>query len=108
MGYQWFARLLLEGQICAKLKVIRPYLQHRPQIITDDKYALVSNKAVVALVDRLKEYKIASIARLRLSLVNNSKFLVPEFKLWIYNIKHFMLKKIWPPIDEKVPLCSLS
>eukprot|EP01083_Nonionella_stella_P074903 203332_1 len=48
--FGWFARLLLEGEIFTDLKCIKPYLQYRPTIITDNQYSMVSNKAVIALV----------------------------------------------------------
>merc|ERR1719242_692669 len=59
MRYRWFARFLLEGQIFGELKRITPYLQHRPRIITEGKYAS-TNQAVVFLVDKLRECRIDS------------------------------------------------
>ena len=95
--YQWFARLLLQGEIFKDLKSITPYLQHRPSIITDNKYSIVSNKAVIGLISKLEEHKIDTKHKLKLSLTKNPKFLFNELKLWMYNIKHYVLKKVWPP-----------
>eukprot|EP01084_Bolivina_argentea_P089294 161148_1 len=95
--YYWFARLLLEGQIFEDLKCIKPYLQYRPNIITDDKYSCVSNKAVIGLIDKLKEYKIDSKHKLKLSFIKNQNFLYDELKMFMYNIKQYVLKKVWPP-----------
>ena len=95
--YQWFARCLLQGDIFDDLKCIKPYLQYRPHIITDDKYATVSNKAVIALISTLQQNDVDTKLKFELALARNSKFLLQELLMWVYKIKQYVLRKAWPP-----------
>ena len=95
LRYQWFARLLLKGEIFNDLKSIQPYLQYKPYIITDNNYSVISNRAVIGLISTLEEYKIDTKHKLKLSLTKNPKFLLDELKMWVFNIKHYLLKRIW-------------
>jgi len=91
---KYFARFLMAGEIFEDLKIIRPYLKFRPQMITDP---TCGNSAIINLILALEKANVESKQDLQLIWMNNPHFLQPEMEMCLHQIKRHMLHKSFPP-----------
>jgi ATP-dependent RNA helicase DHX37/DHR1 len=89
-----FARLLLEGSVCAWLKPFRPFLVRKPALLTEEMQA---TKAVRVLVDTMVSLRVSSRARLEecLGHAETAAALRKPVLAWINPIKHKVFLKAW-------------
>ncbi|KAL0979250.1 hypothetical protein UPYG_G00182780 [Umbra pygmaea] len=94
--YKLFARFLLEGQVCPKLKQHSSYLLSNPTIMTKTWAKL--QPRTEALLGALVSEKADCRDMLLSAWKNNDKFLLSAYYQWIPESKHQDVAKSWPPI----------
>uniref|UniRef100_A0A6Q2ZP66 RNA helicase n=1 Tax=Esox lucius TaxID=8010 RepID=A0A6Q2ZP66_ESOLU len=94
--YKQFARFLLEGQVCPKLKQHSGYLLSNPTIMTKTWAKL--QPRTEALLGTLVSERVDCRDLLLSAWKKNNKFLLSAYCQWIPEAKHQDVAKSWPPI----------
>ncbi|XP_064793067.1 probable ATP-dependent RNA helicase DHX37 [Oncorhynchus masou masou] len=94
--YKLFAKFLLEGQVCPKLKQHSSYLLSNPSIMMKTWAKL--QPRTEALLGALVSERVDCRDALLSSWKNHDKFLLTAYCQWIPEAKHQDVAKSWPPI----------
>ncbi|KAF7666197.1 hypothetical protein LDENG_00117240 [Lucifuga dentata] len=94
--YKLFARFLLEGQVCPKLKKHTGHLLSNPSIMLKSWAKL--QPRTEALLGALVSNKVDCRDALLAVWKNNDKFLLPEYCQWLPEAMHQEVERSWPPV----------
>lgn len=94
--YKLFAKFLLEGEVCLKLKKNCSILLSNPSIMTKT-WAKLQPRTEALLVELVSE-KADCRDALLLAWKNNEKFLLSAYCQWLPEAVHQDVAKSWPPI----------
>ena len=95
--YRYFARFLLEGEIFPALAKYTAQLKNKPAILNKP----WSKARVVALLQPLIDHKVDTKAKLEAKWVENKRFLLDAYALWLDSDLHQELVASWPPVPIK-------
>uniref|UniRef100_A0AAV2MNS0 ATP-dependent RNA helicase DHX37-like C-terminal domain-containing protein n=1 Tax=Knipowitschia caucasica TaxID=637954 RepID=A0AAV2MNS0_KNICA len=94
--YKLFARFLLEGQICPKLKKHRAHLLSNPTIMLKT-WAKLQPRTEV-LLSALVSKKVNCREALTAVWKTEDKYLLSAYRQWIPESMHQDVAKCWPPL----------
>eukprot|EP01122_Echinamoeba_exundans_P008814 TRINITY_DN2999_c0_g1_i2.p1 TRINITY_DN2999_c0_g1~~TRINITY_DN2999_c0_g1_i2.p1 ORF type:complete len:1269 (-),score=258.86 TRINITY_DN2999_c0_g1_i2:1728-5534(-) len=91
--FKYFARFLLEGQICPAMKPFARKMVAKPSIIVKQ----WAQHKIAAIVQPLLDHKIDTKQKLLAKWQKDPKFLLQAVLLWLDPSEHAAMAKIWPP-----------
>lgn len=94
--YRWFAKFLLEGLVCPKLKKFVPHLSEPPCIMI--KFWSKLKPQTEVLLKPLLAANITTKKSLLKQWTKDDTFLLFEYSRWLPKEHHPELKKQWPPV----------
>jgi ATP-dependent RNA helicase DHX37/DHR1 len=93
--FKYFARFLLEGQICLAIKPFARKMVAKPSIIVKQ----WAQHKIAAIVQPLLDHKIDSKQKLLARWQKDPKFLLSAVLLWLDPGEHANLAQVWPPTN---------